>query len=579
MYPAKDTQIQFYDDNDSIYKCHRQPFDTERVEKGQIGAVTSTKLDCPHQIGLAVVTTNNNSENISSVRYQPLDTGALDNVENFHYIPSCLEDIRPEDDCLKCTKIIPKMQKSLKKVFEFLSNNVNGERAEMIVGESAIIEHLEIWKKQGEKVEVNLTQFCETKCKIRSSVLNLPFETLPEAESNDTQFFHLRSSNLKAKDTIEEFSSVNILSGICLFSQDFGYLAEPSGTKTTPVAHPYRLIPLPIDLRPTLYEIESLIRLPNAIADIVSTFSTTLDITITLDVPRAQYYAVLLDLYAGGYCSKEHLKTSLEIIDRRHDQIARVFQKAVNDALQRRGIDKKGVRVEFSTGLAEVIPHIRETIDQGNPLSVESLLQTLLKLDPLFREYYEHLPQSQRPPQYLADLFVTSYTFQILRPVIRRIHENRPFGFNTQKDNSFDRQLLINIDNAAEWRIYSKAEKMLKEYQKKYPFVINPLLLGLFPLEHVFTAKNSGRPSLYKIRTSQYIYDESERRILSPGGVLKKVYGTGVTRRVIHWMKQEGMFDILSMSTIPDHESSSGGSSSGKSETSLSATELNSRGD
>lgn len=589
MYPARDIQNYSYSISDPIDRFYRQFHYTAKLEHTPTSAAGSTTLDCPLRAGLAVITINNNSDNISSVQYQAFGVDAprsVENVECFHHIPDCSVDVRSGDYYIGCIKAGLKTQKSLEKVLTFLAGNrdTHGGVTEMVLGDSAIVERLEIEGKNGEKVThdkgkvmVNYTQFCETKCKIRSVVPNQP-ELFATPTEIDTQFFNLRSSNLKAKDKIEEFSSVNILSGICLFSQEhLGYLhgelaSASNDSETTPIEPSDHLVPLPLDQRPTLYEIESLVRLPNAIADIVSTLPATIDVIITLDVPRAQYYAFLLDLYAGGHCSKEHIKSWLEIIDRRHDQVAGVFERAVQDALQRRGVSSNNIRIELSTGLEEVTPYIQETINQDSAPSVGDLLQELLSLDPLFREYYEHLPQPRNPPKNLVDLCFTSYSYQVLRPVFRRVHESRSSGSDAQKAPSVGRQLLINIDNAAEWRIYSQAEKMLKGYQKKYSSVINPLLLGMFPSELVFTAENTGRTSLYLRNAGQYIYDESERRIVSPSDIVEKVYGPGITRRVIDWMRLEGMFNTSNMLAI-SNEPSSGGSSSDRDGTSSPVTE------
>lgn len=589
MSPA---QIHSYSIRDPLDRFHQQFHSAEKLEHTPASIIGSGNPDYLPRAGLAVITINDDFGGTSSVQYHPFGTGApkpVDNVESFHYIPDCSVDVQPDGYYIGCTKAGLKTQKSLKKVLEFLGNSDGrGNIAKMVVGESAIVERLEIKGKESEKVThdkgkvmVNYTQFCETKCKIRSPIPHPPFKTLAETEQDDTQFFNLRSSNLKTKDKLTEFSSVNVLSGICLFSQEhLGYLHGESAptsdsSETTPIELSDHLTPLPVDQRPTLYEIESLVRLPNAIANIVSILPATADTTITLDVPRAQYYAFLLDLYAGGRCSREHIKSWLEIIDRRHNQIAKVFKRAVQDALRRRGVGGDNIRIELSTGLEEVIPYIRETIEQGNSPSVENLLRELLKLDPLFREYYEHLPQIQHPPQTLVDLCFTSYTYQVLRPVFQRVHENRSSGIDTLKAHSGNRQLLINVDNAAEWRIYSQAEKMLKGYQKRYSSIINPLLLGIFPSELIFTAENTGRTSLYLRNVGQYICDESERRIVSPSDIVEKVYGACVTRRVVNWMEEEGMFEMSSM-LMMSNKASSSGSSSGRYGTNSPVTEWDS---
>lgn len=158
------------------------------------------------------------------------------------------------------------------------------------------------------------------------------------------------------------------------------------------------------------------------------------------------------------------------------------------------------------------------------------------------------------------DLCYTSYTFQALRPVFQRVRESQSSDA-AHKNNSLKRQLLINIDNIAELRIYTQAKDILKEYQKKHSSIIRPLILGIFPRELVFTAKNTGRTNIYANNIGQYIYDESGGgiNIVNPGDIVAKVYGVGVTQRVVDFMTQAGMFDMSSMlDEISSGESSNG---------------------
>ncbi|KAL0639411.1 hypothetical protein Q9L58_001638 [Maublancomyces gigas] len=525
----------------------------------------STDQDCPPQVGFAVVTANDGLGDISSVQYQTFGKGSpapLENVKNFHYIPDTSKNFQPDDYYIKCLKPVLKAPRSLEKALVFLSgnSNTNGKAAEILVGKSAIVEFLEAGREGGMKVihgGRTTTVFSETKhVGIQSSVSH------PHSASHDTQFISLQSSGLKVKDKIEAFSSVNILSGICLFSQEHLGCLRGESTLLSDSEIALMDVPVPFGQRPTLYEIESLVRLPITIANIVSTLPATLDVTITLDVPRIQYYAFQLDLYARGLCSREYVNSWLDTIDRRHDQVAEVFEKAVRDTLERRGVNRKNLKIELSAGLENLVPYIRETISQGNALdlSADNLLQELLEIDPLFREYYEHLPPSRRPPQNLVDLCYTSYTFQALRPIFQRVRESQSSNA-AHKNNSLKRQLLINIDNIAELRIYTQAREILKEYQKRHSSTIRPLILGIFPRELVFTAKNTGRSNIYANNIGQYIYDESGGgiNIVNPGDIVAKVYGVGVTQRVVDFMTQAGMFNVSSMlDDISSGESSNG---------------------
>lgn len=340
----------------------------------------STDQDCPPRVGFAVVTANDGLGDISSVQYQTFGMGSpgpLENVKNFHHIPDSSKSFRPDDYYVECLKPVLKAPRTLEKALAFLNGNsdTNGKAAEILVGKSAIVEFLEAEREGGMKVihgGRTTTVFSETKyVGIQSPVSH------HHSASHDTQFISLQSSGLKVKDKIEAFSSVNILSGICLFSQEHLGCLRGESTLLSDSEIALMDVPLPfVQQRPTLYEIESLVRLPITIANIVSTLPATLDVTITLDVPRIQYYAFQLDLYARGLCSREYVNSWLDTIDRRHDQVAEVFEKAVRDALERRGVNRKNLKIELSAGLEKLVPYIRETIGQGNvlDLSVDNLL-------------------------------------------------------------------------------------------------------------------------------------------------------------------------------------------------------------
>lgn len=495
----------------------------------------------PMPTSLAVVTVNDDKN--SSVSYQLLNADIprhIANVAGFHYIP----DYPVTDNrYIACSKPIINSHKALEKVVAFLGGNKNGRTSKVAVGESVIVEYLENGGKETQDV-AEVMVYHETKW------------SHPLHASDETQFITLRSSSLKSNVKIEDISSVNISSGICLFSQE--HLGCLCGESAALPNSEFALLetPPPSINWPTMYEIESLVRLSNTIANVVSTLPASLDVTITLDIPRVQYYAFQLDLYARGLCSRESVNSWLETIDKRHDQLASVFQTITRDALHRRGVDRDNVKIELSSGLELLVPYIRKAIDHGNSraLSVENLLQQLLANDPLFREHYNKFQSSTK---ILVDLCFASYTFQLLRPVFQRDYESRMP--DVPKD-SVKRQLLINIDNTTESRIYSQAEKILKEYQKKkHHSGLSPLLIGMFPRELVFTALNTGRTSLYVGNIGHSLYDgpEGTTNTVNPSDVVAEVYGAEVTRSVVGRMMQEGMFEMSSKSAISDESSSS----------------------
>ncbi|KAH0614105.1 uncharacterized protein H6S33_005991 [Morchella sextelata] len=543
MYLERDTQFDLHDGCDPIFD-----------PSGEYSGLGMEEIEFGHSKIIAVITVYKGAGGRRvSVQYHDLAGIAvpcpIKDVQSYHYVPSCLGGAqRPGDPSSEC-KMCLKMQKSLNRFFSFISgkNTIDGRTttsrgtALLTIGESGMVERYEVKGKKGGDGKSLGEGIMNFQCFAASRVFQLPYEH-PASEKfeytgpDTIQYFNLRSSNLKVKDKIEEFSSVDIVSGTCLFSQE--YLGNT--TQRSPDNLPPRLS----DQRPTLYEIESLVRLPNAIADVVSALPDLLHVTITLDIPKFQYYLFFVDLYSEGHCNREYINSQLGAIDQRHNQVAEVFVKAIEEELNRRGvIDRRNIQIKVRGGLIGIAPYIRNSINQGHSVpSVQSLLQRAMDLDPQFRKYCEFLPQ---PPQDHLSLGGISYPYEVLRPILRRhIHEQGNSNIVCfQQKRAQGRQLLIQIDNKNERRTYVEASRILKEYRTKSTISSagDPLLIGMFPIERIFTAEKAGKTSLYYSEAGHHIYDSSVKAVVSPSDVVGRVYGKEATGRVVGWMKKKGM--------------------------------------
>lgn len=245
-----------------------------------------------------------------------------------------------------------------------------------------------------------------------------------------------------------------------------------------------------------MYELETLLRLSSAIADTVSLLPTSVIPTITLDIPRIQYYAPVLTAFSSGNCTRHQVEAWLAVIGARHDQLATVFPAAVRTFLSSRGISN--VQVEVSKTLDVLLPYIRSHLSSSRPVLITGLLKELVRADPAWASF---LPSP--PPTDLEALSKASYPYTLLRPALCGAQGAKP--------------LLLHIDNPAEWRIFSEAQKA---------FGRRPgMLLGLYPLERVFTAETTGRSSLYLQDPGQMLYD-GEGKGVGLREVLGRVYGT-----------------------------------------------------
>lgn len=381
----------------------------------------------------------------------------------------------------------------------------------------------------------------------------------------DVQFLGIESSMLKATDSIANFGSVDITSGMCLFSRERilclrSWILSNSDaadiTKALRDSKPGLMDTLPAQFGATLYEIDSLTRLSNTIANIVLLLPTTLRIQVVLDIPRVQYYYDFLDLLLQKHCSIDQFKLWTAIIDHRHDQLFRIFRTTVEEEIRRRGCDQSRVTLQESPGLEIVVPEILDASLSYNDVSIESLMAKLQVQDPLWREFFKLVDEH---PKTLPDLYYLSYVHQAIRPVLERTRSKcKPEAGRSscQKDSKFvranfsdpshtgkhTRQLLLHIENPLERCTFFKADKLLKLHRKKYPGMADPLTLGFFPCERVFTKTSSGRSGLF-FQVAEQVSAQARGNAVQSMDTVAMAYGQDSTNIVRLLLAEEGMLD------------------------------------
>ncbi|KAI5779506.1 hypothetical protein EDC01DRAFT_670431 [Geopyxis carbonaria] len=491
----------------------------------------------------AVLDINNNNTHVQYYPFKASEPQPIPDVQDFYLIPDCTAKLATSDEIYDgCMKSALKNQKTLSKMLGFLSGTPH-EDVSVETGPVAFTERMEIKSKDDAKIlhsngkpMINMNQFSKASFTFRHHVAGTLI--------SDTQFFSTRGSNLRAKDKITDFGQVHIVSGICLLSQNhLGYKhgQAPCAGKFPVENH----LPLPEDRRPTMYELESVTRLSNSIADAIMVISSDVDINVTLDIPQVQYYASVVELFESGLCSKEHLTSWFDIFGQRHDQLATIFCEALKAACSRRGCYRPRLQIEVSTGLQEAIPYIQRQVHNNENLDMKVLLEELSAGDEDWTEYIACVSDSQKVLSNLTALSRASYSYQLLKPIIRR-HRELNIGTVGGIEKEQKRQVLLHIDNQAEWRIYSEAESVLKTYYQKLDqsrgVATKALLLGLYPLERVFTGASTGRTSLYLNDGGQDLQEKQTGLVLGPGAVLSRVYGADMVGDAMRLSSQAGMF-------------------------------------
>jgi hypothetical protein len=345
---------------------------------------------------------------------------------------------------------------------------------------------------------------------------NSPPDSIPRSLSS-IQHLHFSYPSLKAneplfsKHGIPAVDHIEIVSGICLFNANVVESSLSEGGRINPGKLQ--------QAKPTLYEMEYIARSSSAIADIASVLISKSKseqrfrphVNITLDIPSFHYYHTVVGKFEQGLCCASEAMNWMEAIDLRHDQIAHVFSCSVRHELHRRGVDYVNCKINVSSRTNSVACSVRQAIRESNLPSLDEVLQKISSEDGAWREFYEFVPLKERPENF-EDLGYLFYVFQVVksafqksptrleqRPTLRKPSNGndqpRPWSSNEARSNP--RSLVVSIDDSAERRIYSRAQKVLKSIRQLPGCWMSPTLVEMYMCGRVFINGNIPRSRLY----------------------------------------------------------------------------------
>ncbi len=300
--------------------------------------------------------------------------------------------------------------------------------------------------------------------------------------------------------SVAGFGAVNFVTGSCLFSDRALRVHGDSGTSFSclrpggaPIDGLVRRIESSEDL--TLYELESACRLPWLTASLIALLPPGMPVSVTLDVPRIQYYLYLLDGFERGFVSADLMLHWFELVDERNAQVSALLEHELAEALSDEQPGRP-VHVGRADGMAFLEPAIRRSVRTPAPLRLADIAGMLSANDAVWATAI-----GTADPATYRDLINLSYAVEQLRSGIAPRGE-RP-------------QLGIAIDNPGERRSYTHARAVAAATSKKGDSWFEASLLGLYPLERAFTSKATGPSDLY--------YHDPGHTFTDPGG---REYGT-----------------------------------------------------
>ncbi|GHE73315.1 hypothetical protein GCM10018785_46770 [Streptomyces longispororuber] len=301
---------------------------------------------------------------------------------------------------------------------------------------------------------------------------------------------HIKGAR-KLTGTAKDAERAELVSGVCLFSHrnlrfvdEHGDCAELLRADAAPPAARLRSVTVEDEL--SLYEYETVLRQSRVIGDVAAMLPPSLPLTVTVDVPRVQYYLYLLDAYQGGLVTTELAQRYFRLVDSRYTRVLDLFRRRIRRALDAAG--RTDVAVRTAPGLDPLAECLAEAVATGDVPHDDDLLAVMIATgDPMWKELRElDVPHDRHCLGY------TSYLVELLRAV----------GLSDDGRGA----LGINVDSFGEALLFDQARQLRQELDAPDD---DPPFLGLYAAETVQTLRPDGHvASLYLTDPGRYALGE-----------------------------------------------------------------------
>ncbi|MFC8919589.1 hypothetical protein ACFT5C_27940 [Streptomyces sp. NPDC057116] len=212
--------------------------------------------------------------------------------------------------------------------------------------------------------------------------------------------------------SVTDADHIEIITGVCLFSTRLHAIDEHGGN--IPLLRPGaerltdRLRRITVDSKLSLYEYETVMRLSRVIADLVGALPPAVPLTITIDVPRVQYYLYILDAFEDGLASADVARHWFHLVDDCHSRLQRLFEHRLRSAL---AVTDRDVTIRTASGLAPLAGCLHEAVTTGNLPQAGDLFSRMVSTD----ASVWRLLQPLHPPADYEHLIFISHAVEYLR--------------------------------------------------------------------------------------------------------------------------------------------------------------------
>ena len=185
--------------------------------------------------------------------------------------------------------------------------------------------------------------------------------------------------------------AANLLIGHCLFGEFASTLTLSTGS-IMPITSPKSVIDAPVvsintDDQLSVYEHDSMSRESAFVKSLTS--SNTAYRSVTLGLPRVEYYLHLLDAYNAGLVDPGLMLGWFDAVDSRHAQVVAMLKQRLPAYLE----------VHVVSPLDELSTYIRHSVERKEPINSGAFLPTLMETDVFWQKV-----ASAHPPTDIAQL-------------------------------------------------------------------------------------------------------------------------------------------------------------------------------
>jgi hypothetical protein len=256
------------------------------------------------------------------------------------------------------------------------------------------------------------------------------------------------------------------VTGPCLFSSRMLTAKAEDGSAVN-LLHPSRHLTkrlATLDARPELsfYELESCVRQARLISDLARGWPGLEDYTVTIDVPREQYYAYLLEGLAAGLVDRELMLRWVALVDARFDQVVGCMTGELLSWSRRAGLPEP--KIHLAAGFAGLRESLLSAVSEQKAPALDELTAELAQRSRIWGQVHQ-----LEPPQNLGELINLSYAVEYVQ---------------AQSGGQAGSTMLVAVEDRSELRILLAAQRLSRLLD---PGAHTPML-GLYSLEQVMLA-------------------------------------------------------------------------------------------